>query len=1436
MKKKQLLLFGLLTILLSSQLSGQTSSFFEDFNGVSVPLMPEGWTVIKETTSATAFVRTSTDFSPFSPPNQVRFYNVTDANATLVLVSPEVNNFDTNWLTFYTKMTAPDHTSNLYVGVLSDPDDYDTFTAVDTIVVSGDEHTYYNVFFPDYGDDDAYHIGFSFDAPAMIRNLLIDNIMWDAAPAGPVLSFAPEDGDLSWVDVNGTRSSSYDILNAGVGVLTIGEEDVVFTGADADAFSVAGDFPIELTANASESIEVVFSPTEVGDHEAVLEISYNGVDSPYTLSFSGTSLGAVSEYFEDFDASLSFPQGWTGIPADFTQFDPSVQVYGGTAYSDPNSVRFRNQSVLDADMILSGPLVSDFEDNWLTFYARANFASHEEPVAIGVMTDRFDADSFIGLDTLTVSGNVYSLYSYVFPEEYSNDDSHVVALKFLPEFATRVLYVDDILWGPRPDVAEFTITPEEGAFGQVYLGETSSPISFVLSNVGFGDLTIATAEDIFIAGMDSDYFDLMLPDEVSFPVVLETGDQFVVDVTFSPLSEGDYLATLTIVDNLDAKATREVPLTGEGFDPTVTPDVLFDFTGDFPPADWQRYTGALVEDTELTPSTLGWVHGVFGHDGAENNSARINRLWGANKHFWLVTPPIDLTDDGMEYLLEFDLALTGAGTSSSASFGDDQRFAVVISTDGGETWSSDNLLQQWDSDDEISHTGDQMSIDLTGYEGVVQLGFYAESLSGGFFDGIDVFFTNVEVKEKMTFDAEFIVDDEAGDPIENAIITLNDTEYPAGQYLIDDLLTGTYDYTVSKGGYVDVSGDFSIVDQDVTINVTMILDAPFYTLTFVVEDEDGVAVTDAVIALNGMENDPGDYVFEDLESDTYTYTVNRVGYEEASGSVTITDEDLTVEVVLEASPTYTLTFVIEDVDGELLDDAVIKLDGTTYDAGVYVFEDLMAGIYAYQVSLEGYFDESGDAEIIDEDVTVTIVLEEVPYTLNLTVDPANSGTVTGAGDYLAGTEVDIEALANEGYEFINWTDEDDNVVSGDAETTFIMPESNTTLTANFALIDYALTIHIDPENAGTATGEGSYNMDDQVTVEATAAEGYEFVSWTDQDGNEVSVDTEYTFTMPADDVVLTAHFDPLPFDLSLSVSPEGTGIAEGEGIYLFGEEVLIEASPETGYVFVNWTDDDGNEFADSAEYSFNMPAQDLSLTANFEMEEYTLSLLVAPEGSGEVSGAGSYNMGDMVVINATPNEGYEFVSWTDEDGDVISTSPSESVTMPAGDLTITANFEAISYTLSLSAEPETGGALSGEGMYFFGEEVSVIAEANEDYEFENWTDENGVELSLEAEYNFIMPSEDLHLVAHFQNVTSIHEPIKPAILVYPNPANQYLNIESSETLMRVRVYNIAGQLVIDKTTSSNEMQLQVQSLENGLYVVRLYYESGIVIKRFEIIR
>ncbi len=73
---------------------------------------------------------------------------------------------------------------------------------------------------------------------------------------------------------------------------------------------------------------------------------------------------------------------------------------------------------------------------------------------------------------------------------------------------------------------------------------------------------------------------------------------------------------------------------------------------------------------------------------------------------------------------------------------------------------------------------------------------------------------------------------------------------------------------------------------------------------------------------------------------------------------------------------------------------------------------------------------------------------------------------------------------------------------------------------------FEITINISPENAGSVTGAGYYTEGSTVDLTATPNEGYQFVNWTT--GDEIlSTESTFSYTMPAEDVTITAHFEPV---------------------------------------------------------------------------------------------------------------------------------------------------------------------------------------------------------------------------------------------------------------------------------------------------------------------
>ena len=244
-----------------------------------------------------------------------------------------------------------------------------------------------------------------------------------------------------------------------------------------------------------------------------------------------------------------------------------------------------------------------------------------------------------------------------------------------------------------------------------------------------------------------------------------------------------------------------------------------------------------------------------------------------------------------------------------------------------------------------------------------------------------------------------------------------------------------------------------------------------------------------------------------------------------------------------------------------------------------------------------------------------------------------------------------------GYEFVNWT-EGGNVVSTSASYTFTVT-GNRNLVANFQeqIIYYSIRVSANPTNGGTVTGGGSYQQGQSCTVSATANADFSFLNWT-ENGNVVSTSANYTFTVTGGrNLVANFVTGPVYYTISVSANPENAGTVTGGGSYENGASCTVTATPNQRFVFVNWTED-GVEVSTEQSYTFTVTS-DRSLVANFGMPMIEITASVDPQEAATVSGAGTYNYGDVVTLTLDRNEDWAFRNWT-EDGIVVS----EEMTYP----------------------------------------------------------------------------------------------------------------------------------------------------------------------------
>jgi len=413
--------------------------------------------------------------------------------------------------------------------------------------------------------------------------------------------------------------------------------------------------------------------------------------------------------------------------------------------------------------------------------------------------------------------------------------------------------------------------------------------------------------------------------------------------------------------------------------------------------------------------------------------------------------------------------------------------------------------------------------------------------------------------------------------------------------------------------------------------------------------------------------------------------------------------------------------------------------------------------------------------------------EGVTYTINASANPSAGGTITGFGGFGEGATATLTATANTGYTFINWT-EGNEVVSTNATYTFTVT-GDRTLVANFSLNSYNITAMANPSAGGSVTGADTYNYGATATLTATANTGYTFVNWT-QGGVEVSTNVTYSFTVTeAADFV--ANFSLNSYQIMATANSSAQGAVTGAGTYDHGTTCTLTATPNQGYYFVNWTENDV-EVSTNSTYTFTV-TEARTLVANFEeitlhwtveqggFEDYmALTSVIQIDGVEQTSnqlevGAFCDNQcrgANMAVYWEIPqlNRYVVYLQVYGQDGDVInfklfdhSSNQELNLTSPTP-LTWTQNTtmynEINPYVLNFtsqvditaSVDPEDAGTVTGEGQYALGSTCTLSATANTGFQFKNWTLGSTV-VSTDATYSFTV-SEGASYTAHFDCVHS----------------------------------------------------------------------------------
>ena len=285
----------------------------------------------------------------------------------------------------------------------------------------------------------------------------------------------------------------------------------------------------------------------------------------------------------------------------------------------------------------------------------------------------------------------------------------------------------------------------------------------------------------------------------------------------------------------------------------------------------------------------------------------------------------------------------------------------------------------------------------------------------------------------------------------------------------------------------------------------------------------------------------------------------------------------------------------------------------------------------------------------------------------------------------------------------------------------------------------------------------AHNEGDKITLGADKREGYT-ITWKVEGLAEDAytiTDTgthiEIQFTMPANDVHLKSVYEPISYTLTVDGKDEQRD---------FDEKVTVTAPKKDGYTFTGWevaglpTDVDTTK----ATISFKMPANNVTLTPQYEKNSYTLTV----DGKAEKRTFGE----EVTLIAREPEEGKTFTGWevTGLPADVDTTKVTISFKMPANNVTLKAQYtENAPKTYKLDVSDATitlkdGGAVADLKAVPMGTELKATAdEDTETSVFKNWSC-TGLELTEEQStarvVYFTMPDHDVNLKAEFVTPTN----------------------------------------------------------------------------------
>jgi hypothetical protein len=328
------------------------------------------------------------------------------------------------------------------------------------------------------------------------RYVYLDDITISQNTNAAEILLQPSSYTFNEVYIGGHTSKKVAITNNGT-------QNLVITGVNVSApFNCT--YTGTIAPGHSDTAIVTFTPASAGTFSQPLTFTISGSYSGNNvLNLTATGLTPLNSFFEAFDLATALPAHWNKIisPTD-VNCDVTV-IVTSDAYSPPNCAKMLNMNDSISPLLMITPGVTNFNGNTLKFRAKTG-GSYSSSLIIGLMTDPYDASTFVA-DTTIVANSNYALYVVHFN---TSNTIPYIAFKHGETKKVHSFRIDDVAWessAPVPPNPAQPIYPADNATSvdimmglnlqwangggspdayRVYFGQTNPPTTLINDTTG----------------------------------------------------------------------------------------------------------------------------------------------------------------------------------------------------------------------------------------------------------------------------------------------------------------------------------------------------------------------------------------------------------------------------------------------------------------------------------------------------------------------------------------------------------------------------------------------------------------------------------------------------------------------------------------------------------------------------------------------------------------------------------------------------------------------------------------------------------------------------------------------------------------------------------------------------------------------------------------